>query len=337
MGAADRPARILVTRLGAMGDVIHALPAVADLRKRFPDAWIAWAVETPWTALLKENPHLNQVIPVPLAQWRRSKLSPASWRRVAGCVAELRTIRFDLALDFQGLLKSAICASASGAGTVVGFEREQLRETPAGLLYDRRVLATSTHVVDLNRELAHFGDSEGPQGPPDFDLPAGDDGKELPDRFVLASPRAGWGSKQWPWQHFAALASRLWRREGLPLVADCPPSQTSVAARIQEAAPPGAVILHPSSIPQLIAATRRASAVVGVDSGPLHLAAGIGKRGIAIFGPTDPARNGPCCDSIEVIRASGASTSYRRLPEPSASMRACSPELAYQRLRPMLR
>ena len=320
-----------------MGDVIHALPAVADLRKRFPDAWIAWAVEPPWAALLEGNPHLNQIIPVPLAQWRRSKLAPASWRRVAKFVAELRSIRFDLALDFQGLLKSAICASASGAGTVAGFERELVREPPAGLLYDRRVLATSTHVVDLNRELAHFGDSQGPEGPPLFDLPAGDYSTQLPDRFVLASPQAGWGSKQWPWQNFAALASVLWRRNGLPMVADCPPSQTSVAVRIQAAAPPGAVILHASSIPQLIAATRRATAVVGVDSGPLHLAAAIEKRGIAIFGPTAPARNGPCGDSIRVIRASGAHTSYRRLSEPSASMRACSPEQAYRRLRPMLR
>ena len=336
MGTAEEGPRILITRLGAMGDVVHTLPAAADLRHRFPKGRIAWAVESKWAPLLCDNPSIDEVISVPLGRWRHSKLALSTWREISGFLKTLRARRFDLAFDFQGLLKSAICCTASEASTVVGFDRRLLRESASELLYDRRARTLEAHVVDRYRELAWFGSRRSIRRRAEFDLPRGDWSKPLPERFVLASPQAGWGSKQWPRRHYSALARTLWREHGIPLVADCPPGGSAYGDEIRTATPQGAVILHASTIPQLIAATRRATAVVGVDSGPLHMAAALGKRGVAIFGPTDPVRNGPYGTSVQVIRARSAVTTYKRSPRPSESMRACDPDHVYRLLRPLL-
>lgn len=336
MRATESGPRVLITRLGAMGDVLHTLPAAADLRHRFARARIAWAVDSKWAPLLGSNPHIDEAIPVPLGRWRRSKLAPATWREVSGFVRGLRESGFDFAFDFQGLLKSGICCSVSGASIVVGFDRSLLREPASELLYSRRAPASSPHVVDRYRELAWFGSSRSPSREAEFPLPPGDSSILLPERFVLTSPQAGWGAKQWPRSHYCALARTVWQEHGMPLVADCAPGHSAYVRQIRAAAPQGAVIPHISTIPQLIAATRRATAVVGVDSGPLHMAAALGKRGVAIFGPTDPARNGPYGTSIAVIRKHDAETTYERSQDPSESMRACDPDLVYSQLRPLL-
>ena len=336
MRTAEGGPRILITRLGAMGDVLHTLPAAADLRLRFPRGRIAWAVDSKWAPLLRGNPHIDEAISVPLGRWRRSKLAAATWSEISGFVREFRTAGFDLAFDFQGLLKSAICCSLSGAPVVIGFDRSLLRERASELLYDRRAPASSPHVVDRYRELAWFGSGRAPSSAAEFPLPRGDWSIPLPEHFVLGSPQAGWGSKQWPRSHYSALARTVWREHGMPLVADCPPGQRACVEEIRAGAPQGAVITHESTIPQLIAATRRATAVVGVDSGPLHMATALGKRGVAIFGPTDPLRNGPYGPSIAVIREPTALTTYERSPRPSESMRACDPDLVYSQLRPLL-
>lgn len=332
---AKRPARILIVRLGAMGDVIQTLPAVADLRDRCPSAFIAWAVESRWSALLQGNPHVDRVIRVGLREWRHAKLSPESWRQVAEFARDLREGDFDLALDFQGLLKSAAIARLSQARLCAGFERSFLRERPAELLYNRSVEPSRRHVVDRYRELAVFATGSPIPEAATFALPPGEP-LSLPDRFVLASPQAGWGTKQWPPEHYSELAGKIYAEHGLPLVIDCAPSDHALAEQICGNAPSGTAVPHPSTIPQLIAATRRAEAVVGVDSGPMHLADALGKRGVAIFGPTDPARNGPYGSSIKVLRLDTAHTTYKRASDPSASMRACSPDLVCENLRPLI-
>ena len=332
---ARRPARILIVRLGAMGDVIQTLPAVADLRARCPNAFIAWAVETRWSGLLQGNPHIDRVIRVGLREWRHATLSPESWRQAAALARDLRDGDFDLALDFQGLLKSAAIARLSRAQVCAGFERSSLREPLAELVYNHSIQPSRPHVVDRYRELAVFATGSPVPEAATFALPQGEP-LSLPNRFVLASPQAGWGTKQWPPEHYSALAGMIHAEHGLPLVIDCNPGDRALAERICRNAPAGAAVPHPSTIPQLIAATRRAEAVVGVDSGPMHLADALGKRGVAIFGPTDPARNGPYGGSIKVIRLASAQTTYKRASEPSPSMRACSPDLICERLRPLI-
>ena len=168
---------------------------------------------------------------------------------------------------------------------------------------------------------------EQPQAPlPQPPLPPGHPQGNLPPaEFVLASPVAGWRSKQWPAAHYRALAVRLRDELGIPLVLNGPPGATFTD--VPEA------LVHASGLPGLIDATRRAAAVIGVDSGPLHLAAALGKPGVAIFGPTDPARNGPYGASLRVLRSPAAMTTYKRGAAIDESMRAISPADVFEVLR----
>ena len=319
MCTAGKPAspRILVVRLGAMGDIIHTLPAVAWLKQNHPGAHLTWLVEPRWAPLLEGNPYVDRVVLL-----RRSSFAGLLETR-----RELRAAPYDFAVDFQGLLKSAISAFAARPARIFGFHRSQVRERLAALFYTHQTLSRSAHVIDRNLELAQACGGRGidswqrvfplPPGMPEGDLPSGD--------FVLASPLAGWVSKQWPMEHYGALAARLLRELGVPLVLDGPPGAGFAAAE--------AAIPHHSSLPGLIYATRRAAAGVGVDSGPLHLAAALGRPGMALFGPTDPARNGPYGDSLQVLRSAAAATTYKRGSAIDPSMRNISPDEVFEALR----
>lgn len=296
--------RILVVRLSSMGDVIHALPAVASLKHSFPHSHVSWVIRTRWMPLLEGNPFVDEVIPFD--------------RTVRGIIATRRRLReqkFDLAVDLQGLIQSAMVASAARPDRIVGFHRSQLREKAATLFYSLSVETRAPHVVDRNLELAAAAGASSlvhtfslPQGSPEGTLPEG--------KFVLASPLAGWGSKQWPVEFYQELAARL----EVPLVVNGPPGAAEILSKIRGAH------VHLSGVAGLIDATRRAQAVVGVDSGPLHLAAALSKPGVAIFGPTDPLRNGPYGGTIRVLRSAGVITTYKRVAFAHDSMRAISPE-----------
>lgn len=289
------PFRILVVRLGAMGDVIHALPAAASLKHSFPRSRLSWVIRPRWIPLIDGNPFVDEIIPLD----RTPGGIRDAWRHLR------RRPGFDLAVDFQGLVQSALVAAASRADKIVGFHRSQAWEGFAALFYSTEVSATSAHIVDRNLELVSAAGASNivpafplPDGAPEGDLPAG--------KFVLASPFAGWSAKQWPMERFAELAALLERRLDLPLVVNGPPE---TADRLRSLS--GAQV-HISGIAGLIDATRRAHAVVGVDSGPMHLAAALSKPGIAIFGATDPARNGPYGGSLRVLRSPAATTTYKR-------------------------
>lgn len=254
-----------------MGDVIHALPAAASLKQSFPHCFLAWAVEPRWKPLLEGNPYLDEVIEV----------DRSSWRSLLALRRRLRSAKFDFAVDLQGLIKSALVASAARPERIYGFHRTEVREKVAALIYSNPVRTKAAHVVEKNLEVVQAAGANNPvrsfalpQGAPEGDLPG--------SPFVLANPSAGWAGKQWPLDRYAELGRRLRAGCGLELVLN----------GIRTDGVPYATA-HSSSLAGLIDATRRAAAVVGVDSGPLHLAAALGKPGVAIFGPTDPARNGP--------------------------------------------
>lgn len=294
--------RILVVRLGAMGDIIHTLPAVASLKQSFPRCHLAWAVEARWAPLLQGNVFVDQVITL-----QRRGLS--EYLRIRSL---LRAGHFDIAVDFQGLLKSAVVASAAASEKVYGYHRSCAREPLAAMLYSHAVKPAAIHVVDRNLELASAAGATSLSKA--FSLPPGEREGDIPDsEFVLASPLAGWKAKQWPLEYYEALGKRLMTELGLPLVLNGP-------ERIETPS----TCSHVSSILGLIHVTRRAAAVIGVDSGPLHMAAAIQKPGVAIFGPTDPARNGPYGGTITVLRDRGASTTYKRGDSIDSSMRAIS-------------
>lgn len=297
---------ILVVRLGAMGDVLHALPAVASLKQSFPHSRITWALRPRWTPLLEGNPFVDDIL---LLDRRNLQTVRAAWSR-------LRANRFDFAVDFQGLIQSAlIAAAAARADQIYGFHSSQVRERPASLFYSQKVQTASSHVVDQNIELAAAAGATNLLH--SFPIPSGKPEGELPEgRFVLASPLAGWGSKQWPIQNYEELAHVIYDRFGWPLVLNGPPQAESILRSVR------GVKVHLSGIAGLIDATRRAHAVIGVDSGPLHLAAALAKPGVALFGPTDPARNGPYGNSMQVLRSAGAVTSYKRLQQTDSSLAA---------------
>ncbi|HEY7306209.1 MAG TPA: glycosyltransferase family 9 protein [Bryobacteraceae bacterium] len=284
---------ILVIRLGAMGDIIHALPAAASLKLSFPERKVLWLIAPKWMPLVEGNPFVDELI---LFDWRGTALWSAS--------RQLRRLRPELAIDFQGLLKSSLAGRMARPQAFFGFDRSVARESLSTWLYSRRVAVAGPHRVQRNLQLAAAAGAATlteqawiPSGRAEANLPSGP--------FVLASPFAGWTSKQWPLESYEQLAGVL-NKEGFELVINVSESQ---AARLRHL---NRVRVHMSSLTGLIDATRRATAVIGVDSGPLHLAAALGKPGVALYGPTDPAQTGPYRSNMVVLRAPGVQTTYKR-------------------------
>jgi lipopolysaccharide heptosyltransferase I len=307
---------ILVVRIGSMGDVIHALPAVATLKHSFPGSVLTWIVHPRWAPLLEANPYIDRLIPFDRRSLRNAG---EAWRLLRSC-------HYDFAVDLQGLMQSALIASLARAERIYGFHQSLVREKVAAAFYSKRVRANAAHVVDRNLELAAAAGASTMLVT--FPLPDGRAEGELPEGpFVLANPVAGWGSKQWPLEHYSVLAERLGKELGLALVVNGAPGNAGLLAGVHGA------LTHVSGISGLIHATRRAAAVIGTDSGPMHLAAAMGRPGVAIFGPTDPQRNGPYGGSFTVLRSPGAVTTYKRLPDPDCSMCEISPGLVFDALK----
>jgi heptosyltransferase-1 len=308
---------ILIVRLGAMGDILHSLPGAASLKHSFPAARITWVVEPKWVPLLEGNGFVDRFV-----LFRRGE--PRSWQRTKD---ELRAERYDLAVDFQGLAKSALIAHLARPERLAGFGPGVVRERAAGLFYSNRVPSSAVHVVDQAMDLAAGAGATNLVRA--FPLPAGKPEGTLPESpFALASPLAGWSSKQWPLDYYQELAKLLRSKLGLPLVLNGSPGAVPDV--------PG-TLRHESGIEGLIDATRRATLVIGVDSGPLHLAAALNKSGAAIFGPTDPVRNGPYGGDFQVFRLPGVRTTHRRGSVIDASMRAITPGQVFEALESRVR
>jgi heptosyltransferase-1 len=306
--------RILIIRLGAMGDILHTLPAAASLRKSFPDAELMWAVAPKWMPLLMGNPAIDRI--VPFERKGTSRLL-RSWKT-------LRKLRPEVAIDFQGLLQSALVARASRPMTLFGWSRKVAREPMASLLYTKTVLPTAAHIIDRNLELATAAGARWITY--EQWIPDGRAEGTLPERpFVLAHPFAGWMSKQWPIGRYEDLG-RLLESDGIALVVNVSWNRADELRALRH------VQIHSSSLAGLIHATRRAVAVLGLDSGPLHLAAALAKPGVALFGPTDPARNGPYGASIRVLRHAEARTTYKRGDAIDPSMAALTVDQVYESL-----
>ena len=295
-----------------MGDIIHSLHGAASLKHSFPAARISWVVEPRWVPLLEGNGFVDRVV-----VFRRD--DPVSWKRTKD---ELRAERYDLAVDFQGLTKSALIAHLARPERIAGFGAGVVRERPAGLFYSNRVESKAVHVVDQALDLAAGAGATNLVRA--FPFPAGKSEGRLPEgTFALASPLAGWGSKQWPLEYYEKLGAMLREKLGMPLVLNGAPGSVPEV--------PGALV-HESGILGLIDATRRACLVVGVDSGPLHLAAALNKAGAAVFGPPDPVRNGPYGGDFQVFRTEGVRTTHRRNTAIDQAMRAITPEQVFAAL-----
>jgi heptosyltransferase I len=299
----------LVVRLGSLGDLMHTLPAVAALRSSFPRARLDWVVEQNWSSLIELVTVLDGVIP-----WRRG---------MAGTLAGLRGLRrtnYTCAIDFQGLYKSALLARCSGAPRRVGFAASFAREPGAARFYTERVTPADKHVAEINLSLAVAAGAERPRVMacplrlPKEDAPAL---REMLARqgitdFCVVSPGGGWKSKCWPPERYGSLCAELWRRLSLRVAVNAGPGEEELARAVIAAAAPAKPLLFSPSLRELAALLSLARLVVAADTGPLHLAAALGTPVVALFGPTDPARNGPVPKGMVLRNASERETTYRR-------------------------
>ena len=296
--------RILIVKLGAIGDIVHTLPALAALRRGLPDAHIAWAVERGGGAkLLQGNPALDDLIELDMRGWRKALRHPTNWvvtwSAIKQVVERMHASEFDVTLDFQGLLKSAYVASRARAPLTIGFANDALREPQAARFYDRQVAADdSGHIIQKNLSLAAAlgcdvsGTYEFPMGLSDeLDLL----GKRqlLSGTYALLNPGGGWPTKLWTTAGFAAVADRLWEAYGMRSLVTYGPGEAALAQEIVAQAKTGKAEMYDATLKELWAAARYAKLFVGGDTGPMHIAAAAGAPVVALFGPTSARRNGP--------------------------------------------
>ena len=322
----NEPLRILIVRVGAMGDVLHALPAVAGLRAAMPGAVIGWAIDTKWRGLLSADgsagPLVDQVHAVDTRLWKSSPLSTATMSNVLRLRRELRAARYDVCVDVQGTVRSGVIGWMAAARRYVGSAAP--REGVAATFYGERFTLKERHVIGQACELV--GAAAGvPIAAGRVRLPVDPGAEQWAERLVarsgkiaLLSPTAGWGAKEWGAERFASLARGL-RENGVRVLVNGVSGATAgVADEVAERA--GAEVVR-TSLPELIALTRRAALAVGGDTGPVHLAAALGRPVVALFGPTDPARNGPYFGGavttarVRVLRDPASVTDHRRHAE----------------------
>ena len=305
--------KFLVVRLGSLGDIVHAFPAVAALRETFPNSKIVWVTHPRWRELVASAGMANEI-------WEVETRSFASVR------ATLRRIRaegFSTAIDYQGLWKSAAIPFLSGVPRRIGFSSESVREFGVPLLYTDRVRIHSSHVVDKNGELSICAGAATAIGQFSLALPARAKeavGETLPaneiENFVVLSPGGGWLSKCWPADRFGELALRLHRELGIRSVINYGPGEKHLTEEVLTASSDAAAVSYSGTFGELMALLARARCVIAGDTGPMHLADALETKIVAIFGPTDPARNGPYLGQRSgraiVLRAEGVESTYKR-------------------------
>ena len=306
---------ILIVRLGALGDIVHTLPVAAALRARFGDARIDWVVDERHRELLDLVPVVDRRI---VLRTRSASLR----RRVMELRRTLARESYDIAIDVQGLLKSAVVARLSGARRILGFTSPYLRERVAGLLYtETHDPGDTAHVIEKNLTLAASlgADVSGMRFPltvpPSAALDAVRARRSVVGEtsFAVLNPGAAWPNKRWPPDRFGAVAQWLRRARGLSSVVTWGPGDETMAAAVVDAAAGAAELAPATSISDLVAIVRESTLMVSGDTGPVHLAAAVGTPVVGIYGPTHAARNGPwSVDDVTVSRFTMCSCHHQR-------------------------
>lgn len=331
-----------------MGDILHALPAVTALRQAHPGWQIDWVVEPAWTPLLAAQPEasrgpqqplVDNLHPAAVKAWARNPLSGKTTSEISRLRRALLAVRYDAVLDFQGAVRSAWIGKMTGCRRVIGeaIPREKL----ARFLYSEKVPTRGVHVIEQDVEIASAvaGDALEPVQPLlpidpaaeawcDNLLGAAPDhltgNPAISDPIALLNPGAGWGAKRWPAERYATVAGKLAER-GFRVVVNAGPGEMELAETILSQSS-GSALAAACSLSQLIALTRRISLAIAGDTGPLHLACALGKPVVGIFGPTDPARNGPFGTPFRVLRSAESRRDHTRRSEPEAGLLTIQPE-----------
>ena len=325
-----------------MGDAVHGLPAIAALRAAHPDWQLGWLVEQRWMELLCAHaaerlqprsalkPLVDWVHVSDFKEWRKGLSTAATWRDMRSCMREVRSMKYDVALDLQGTIRSAMAARFSGAKKRIGSAEP--REAPARRFYTKAVAIQAPHVIEhaLTLASAVVGDEltyEAPVFPQDPATEA------WADRFcasvgfaplAIVNPGAGWGAKCWPAESYGEVAKALADR-GMAVMVNYGPQEEALAEAVREFSEQAARPVK-CSVSQLIALTRRASLFVGGDTGPMHLAAALDVPVVALFGPTRPERNGPYATRSVVLRSADSVDNSSHVDGPDVGLLAILPD-----------
>ena len=309
--------RFLLVRLGSLGDIVHALPASAALRDAFPTAEIDWLVEPKWRRILEGNRDLNEIIP----------LNRGDLGAVRKTVKSLRSREYSCAIDFQGLYKSALIPFFARIPRRIGFRESYAREGLASTFYTERVNPAGAHKVDHNLTLARAAGAS--LGSARFSLAITPEDRAIASRelasrnvsdYYVLNPGGGWKSKCWPAERYGGLGARLNRAYGWRGVVTYGPGEDGMAEQVVTASG-GCSVAIPLPLGPLMATLEGAKFVVSADTGPLHVASALGAPCVGLFGPTDPARNGPYSrDDVTVRNLRSVQTTYQRGSSYAASM-----------------
>ena len=294
--------KILIVRLSALGDIVHALPVLAAIKKAMPDAHVDWLVEENYASILSIAHGLDRRI---IVRARKTFATPdtvsfGGWLGYRDAARFLWNQDYDVALDLQGLIKSAAWARISFADRIVGFDEPNLREPQAAFLYSETVTPLdASHIIRKNLSMLQAlgikpGAIEIPLTPhASAETTAAIDTAGGPLQYVVINPGAAWPNKRWPPERFGGLAAALFQRAGLRSLVTWGPSERELANAVVNASAGAASLAPATSVSDLAALMRGAALVVSGDTGPLHIAAAMGTPLVGLYGPTWPERNGP--------------------------------------------
>jgi heptosyltransferase I len=331
--------RVLIVRLGAMGDILHSIPGASALRQAHPDWTIGWAVEPRWQGLFRAGerissrsegmPLVDRLHLVPAKAWAKRPLAPETFGEIASLRRELRGAHYDVCVDLQGAVRSAVIGRFARTARVIG--EDDPREAAARWFFRERILTNGRHVIEQSTEVLEAIAGDKLRDVPSL-LPKDTEAAAwvcsllrngLRAPYVIINPGAGWGAKRWPVERYGAVARTL-ANHGYGVVINASPEESSLSATLVEASGGAAISASPSLI-ELIELTRRSSLTIAGDTGPLHLACALGKPVVGIFGPTDPARNGPYGCEFRVLRHPQSKRDHSRRSEPEAGLLTITP------------
>jgi len=293
---------ILLVKLGSIGDIVHTLPSLAAIRRALPDAEISWVVEAATAEILRGNPMIDNLIEIDTRSIRGGKIIEDILQGGGKQIRELRQFKFDIAIDFQGLWKSAMVAKLSGAKQRWGFDSAGLREPSSRiLLTDTLDTPAQIHVIRKNLALA-VGALSIDAANREFEFPitttdehraeAASIAHAAGGEFAILNPGGGWVTKLWHTEKFGQLADRLWIEKGLASIVTTGPCEEELAKKVAANSGSGHTIPSQPSLKGFYELTKLARVYVGGDTGPTHIAIAAGAPVVGLFGPTEWWRNG---------------------------------------------